>query len=251
MKSVTASRNFDPSGEVLVEILFTSTTCTAIPFPQPAPRFSVSPAPTTLSLFIDDVAIGGGNSVFADSSAGYAGFACSSFVQLLTMSAEFYAIQQTRNSGLFRSRHSAMKTTDSWGEIGFHLQFNHSVHHFIDTAVFCNGVVYWSLLNLQFGAVGIISFDMADDIFSSVPLPDNVGIQEEEIKIAVWMMDGCLNGATSVFSWTKKPTIRPLEHVGKPWTFCKNDELLMEGDEGVWFLCKVKSKLGGEGNTFE
>lgn len=162
-------------------------------------------------------------------------------------------IEKSWDDGLRLLRAMLYSTrTDSWRVIGIHLQFDD--FPVFDTAVFCKGVIYWTTLNPSCCSFGIVSFDMADDLFRIIQLPDNVSKEEENIKIApwndsvslfsyprghelafisinAWVMDECSNGVGGSCSWIKKLTIGPLEGVGRPWMFWKNDELLMERND--------------------
>ncbi|GMN53143.1 hypothetical protein TIFTF001_022289 [Ficus carica] len=158
-------------------------------------------------------------------------------------------IGMSRNDGLWLLRAKLYRTkTDSWREIGIHLQSDDIP--FFDTAISCKGVIYWTMLNPKSCSFGILSFDMADDLFLFIQLPDNVQKEEENIRIALWndsvslfsysskggtfvsinawVMDECSNGVRGSCSWIKKLTIGPLEAIYRPWIFWKNDELLME-----------------------
>ncbi|PON47172.1 F-box associated domain [Trema orientale] len=116
----------------------------------------------------------------------------------------------------------------------------------------------------------IISFDMFDEVFRRISLPDNLQTQQciklavwneslalflypgergAPISIEVWVMDDCFGGVKGSCSWTKKLTIGPLDGIATPWTFWKNDELLIEAIDGgllSYNLCShMLRTLGG------
>ncbi|GMN67646.1 hypothetical protein TIFTF001_036705 [Ficus carica] len=91
----------------------------------------------------------------------------------------------------------------------------------------------WLLRTKFCCSVGIVSSDMADDLFRIIQLPDNLSKEEVNIKIApwndsvsllsypraertfnsinAWVMGECSNGVGCSCSWIKKLTIGPLE----------------------------------------
>ena len=143
--------------------------------------------------------------------------------------------------------------TDSWREIGIHLDL--SSFAVPNREIFWQGVFYWPIFD--FGYV-IVSFDVFDEVFGSVSLPDCLSATGEvlqldvwnesvtvfsfpfsrdqvPVSIKVWVLDDCFGGVKGSCSWIKKLNIGPLvEAVRRPWTFWKTDELLLEtSDEGL------------------
>ncbi|GMN75057.1 hypothetical protein TIFTF001_052522 [Ficus carica] len=105
-------------------------------------------------------------------------------------------IEMTRDIALWLLRAKLYRTkTDSWRQIGIHPQSNE--FPFFDTAIFCKGVIFWTILNPSCCSFGIVSFDMADDLFRIIQLPDNVRKEEENIKIAPW------NDSVSLYSYPR------------------------------------------------
>ncbi|PON70470.1 F-box domain containing protein [Parasponia andersonii] len=132
----------------------------------------------------------------------------------------------------------------------------------IGKEVFCKGVFYWSICARE---NIILSFDVFDEVFRWIPLPNNLLVTEEEVKltvwndsvalfvyhaieipklIQVWLMDDCsAGGVNDSRSWIKKLCIGPLLDIDEPLTFLKNDELLLKTkDEGL-ILFNVCSQM--------
>ncbi|XP_062115241.1 putative F-box protein At3g21120 [Humulus lupulus] len=152
-----------------------------------------------------------------------------------------------------------------WSEMNFDLDINDIVIN--STGVFCKGVIYWHLCIHKVLSVDellssdeklhdkLLSFDVSDEIFNGLPLPDNLqsveptwdpkwntlsvwneslalfrysSEREGEILVEVWvMMDDCLVG-----SWIKQLVVGPLVGIQAALTFsCKGDELLFQGED--------------------
>ena len=154
----------------------------------------------------------------------------------------------------FRAEVYSMRT-DSWREVAINLKVQRLFHQ---KEVFCKGVFYWSTWN------HILSFDLSDEVFYSLPLPNSLNvIPVEKIKLAlwnnsvallvynsvrgvvsksiqVWMMENCSGNNTS---WIKKLTISPLVDIETPLTFWKNGELLMKTANGELISYNVQSQM--------
>lgn len=156
-------------------------------------------------------------------------------------------------------------STNSWKEIELNLEivyFLNCDYH----VVHCNGVCYWYFWDL---VCTIISFDVAEEVFAFIPLPDNVPKVEKEwyllaewTKIAVWnespvlffyteldpividmwVMDACSGGVRGSYSWTKHLTIGPLEGINYPLAFWDADELFMETKDGDIIFYNLQSQ---------
>ncbi|PON47168.1 F-box domain containing protein [Trema orientale] len=160
--------------------------------------------------------------------------------------------------------------SDSWREIGIHLVFDSSPH--LGNEVFCKGVFYWFMRTHNV----IISFNMFDEVFHSIPLPDNLhaalydhfislAVWNESVaflysersvtsaySIEVWVMDDCSGGAKDSCTWTKKVTIRPdLVGVAYPLAILKNDELLVKTANGKVILYNLHSQMLRNSNIIE
>ncbi|XP_062117878.1 F-box/kelch-repeat protein At3g06240-like isoform X2 [Humulus lupulus] len=151
--------------------------------------------------------------------------------------------------------------TDSWREIGIHLDFNG--FPFRNEQVFCKGVFYWSMWARRYF---IISFDVFDEVFHSIPLPDSLleikaaplkltvwnesvalfyysGDGGAPMEIEVWVLDDCHGGVKGFCSWIKKLIIGLLVDTVTPWTFWKSDELLLEGTDGGLVSYNLSSQM--------
>ncbi|PON55353.1 F-box domain containing protein, partial [Parasponia andersonii] len=119
--------------------------------------------------------------------------------------------------------------------------------------VYCRGVYYW--LNLGVGYEMILSFDMSEEEFHTIPMP----YQAEDIhrrisRIALWneslvlllspqvpqvslslemwvMVDGSIGVEGSTY-WRKHLTIGPIANIECPLEFWKHDELLFDTSDG-------------------
>ncbi|PON47173.1 F-box domain containing protein [Trema orientale] len=133
--------------------------------------------------------------------------------------------------------------SDSWREIEVHVEFGGLP--FIDRGVFCQGVFYW-LISTNDDYL-ILSFDISDEVFHSIALPDNLPVTlAKEIKLAVWnesiALFFCLGEREAPRfielwvlddrSWIKKLTIGPLDGIATACAFWKNDELLLQETVG-------------------
>lgn len=139
--------------------------------------------------------------------------------------------------------------TDCWREIRMPLLCSSSMHR----KVYANGVCYWLVQNEDI----ILSFDMTDELFATIPLPDNLGpvkddmnlmvwndsvallsypgLKGQPVSIEIWMMNDCFSGGKGVeggCSWSKYYIVGPLLGIRAPWMFWRTDELLMERLDG-------------------
>ncbi|KAL5555709.1 hypothetical protein UlMin_037945 [Ulmus minor] len=141
--------------------------------------------------------------------------------------------------------------TDSWREIRTDINFRCCLS---SRGRYYKGVYYWwnILSPIDYDDM-IVSFDMHEEKFKSIPLPDydrkkmgfggwkSLTIWNESLALFVsrkspvmslflemWVMVDNLNGS----SWIKHLTIEPLERVHFPLAFWKKDELFMESPSG-------------------
>ncbi|PON51467.1 hypothetical protein TorRG33x02_311380, partial [Trema orientale] len=153
-------------------------------------------------------------------------------------------------------------SSDSWKETGIQLEFDRLPH--LGKEVFCKGVFYWFIFS---GRNIILSFDLFDEVFHTIRLPNNlveatkdhsiesavwnesialfVYRQENAIteSIEVWVTDDCSGGVNDSCSWIKKLTIRPPVDVAYPLAFLKNDEVLMKATSRTFVLYNLRSQM--------
>ncbi|EXB23128.1 F-box/kelch-repeat protein [Morus notabilis] len=127
------------------------------------------------------------------------------------------------------------------------------VHSRLYSCVYCKGTCYWLMCSTDL----IISFDMGNEEFHTIHLPDDcqqyeggalgltlkddsvclfrypsrpVGRGQMLESIQMWVMDISSNGGVQAcnYSWKKFLTIEHLEEIYYPSTFWKSDELLMK-----------------------
>ncbi|KAL4379838.1 hypothetical protein GQ457_02G038600 [Hibiscus cannabinus] len=133
--------------------------------------------------------------------------------------------------------------TDSWKEIPFTGAFPDGFHNLCDSYV--NGRCYWHAGRdpLPEPDPRILSFDMADDTFSTCPFPDFGGsLEHYRFQLSefygslgififpytapaksfdLWVMDGA-------YTWTKQLCIEPIPGVENPLGFWTNGDLFLE-----------------------
>ena len=122
------------------------------------------------------------------------------------------------------------------------------------------GTYYWWERDGREGE-NILSFDMSDELFGKISLPES--FNRENYKIL-----GVLNGSIVVFghecevnnektfdiwemkkdecgviSWSNLLTIGPISGIDKPLLFVSSDEVLMEDNEGQVVLYNIKTQL--------
>ncbi|XP_017984403.1 PREDICTED: putative F-box protein At3g10240 [Theobroma cacao] len=128
--------------------------------------------------------------------------------------------------------------TDSWREIRHPNVYIYAPELF---STYLNEIYHWKAIDDDVGDL-ILSFDMAEDVFSTLPLP-NFGMSNDEClwhitsfneaaavtvspttgmenKYDIWVLSG--------HSWTKQLTIGSI--FGRPLAFWKNGELLLESE---------------------
>ncbi|PON39064.1 F-box domain containing protein [Parasponia andersonii] len=152
--------------------------------------------------------------------------------------------------------------TDSWREIGINLGFG--CFPDLDKEIFCKGIFYWSIWAPMYV---IISFDMSNEVFNRIRLPNNLTVTQKgginpkvtvwndsvalficsveirvPVSIQVWGMEECSGGVEGSCSWIKKLIIGPLVDIETPLTFLKNDELLLETDDGGLILYDFRTQ---------
>ena len=122
---------------------------------------------------------------------------------------------------------------DSWREIELPSELIR-FFPYVEREVFCKGGFYWHIWNDMYeDNPFILYFDMFDEVFHTIPLPDTSIVNKASIKLAVrndsvalihnpsfldvskpievWVMDNCSGGVK--VSWIKKLTIGPLVDV--------------------------------------
>ncbi|PON44946.1 F-box domain containing protein [Trema orientale] len=157
---------------------------------------------------------------------------------------------------------------DSWSEIQIQFEFDRlgfKCSPSVGKEVFCRGVFYWSIRS---STRSIISFDVFDEVFRSIPLPDNLRVVRENhfTKLAVWnesialffykqekavtnfievwvMDDDCSAGAKGSCYWIKKLIIRPPVDIAYPLAFLKHDEVLIKANVGMFVLYNIHSHM--------
>ncbi|EXC20617.1 Putative F-box protein [Morus notabilis] len=157
-------------------------------------------------------------------------------------------------------------TTDCWKEIEMQIELRGT---YSDKKVFCKGVFYWLVCDIDYFDA-VLSFNMSDEVFGVIPLPNDLGDLQTlgNIELAVWsevvalcfiseesedpilylevrMMNDCSSGAKGSCCWVKHLRIQLFEGRFYPRIFWKNDELLMVGqntDEWLvsYNLCSKK-----------
>ncbi|XP_023544860.1 F-box/kelch-repeat protein At3g06240-like [Cucurbita pepo subsp. pepo] len=120
------------------------------------------------------------------------------------------------------------------------------------------GTYYWWAY--KEGGTNIIhTFDMSEEVFGKISVPNNVAAEREE-----YISMGILNRSIVIFhyrvtgnektfdiwemekdviSWSKLMTIGPVLGVEKPLSFVNSDELLMETNEGQVIYYNIKTHM--------
>ena len=137
---------------------------------------------------------------------------------------------------------------DSWSDI--QIQLNEKVHFILDHGVYLEGLYYWI-----FSDSNIVSFDMCEDKFSTIPLPNGdpdevffklalwngslVGFSRlgeydwYSVSYEMWVMANNNNGnGNGGVIWTKHLSIGPLAGLTYPLSFLNEEELLMGSGDG-------------------
>ena len=117
--------------------------------------------------------------------------------------------------------------------------------------MYCGGVYYWRNVTPENHEDIVLAFDMSEEEFLRIPLPDgiracnvlwkNLVVWKESVALfnliegsslytlfEMWVMVGKFGGAEGDTPWTKHLTIGPLENISIPLGFWKDDELLFE-----------------------
>ncbi|TQD93751.1 hypothetical protein C1H46_020650 [Malus baccata] len=143
-------------------------------------------------------------------------------------------------------------SSNSWREIK--VDIPSSVVWCPSSQMYFKGVYYWFAIELDKQTLDenkkvILSFDMDDELFSDIPVPESLQDTKECYgSLAVW------NGSVALFSfhiesgvrksigiwemndlegsWTKQLTIVPIAGFGMPLTFWNSDELVMVAADG-------------------
>ncbi|KAK9010706.1 hypothetical protein V6N11_043577 [Hibiscus sabdariffa] len=99
-----------------------------------------------------------------------------------------------------------------------------------------NGAFHWYAIDNNRNEV-ILSFHMGSEAFQAIPMPSALSLgTEKSFEIYVMKEYGVRE------SWTKILTIGPLTKVEMPLAFWKNDEILMEGSDGLVVSYNLKTQ---------
>nr|WRO64594.1 MYB transcription factor protein [Rosa persica] len=138
--------------------------------------------------------------------------------------------------------------TNSWREIETNIQSH--VYWSPCFVIYFNGISYW--IAYIFDKEFILSFNMSDELFHEIPLPNcfhiytgwytSLAVMKESVVVLtyegdraisnsfdIWMMDDS-SGVEGL--WTKYLTFIPAEGLKIPLVFLKSDELLMVTTDG-------------------
>ncbi|GMN41994.1 hypothetical protein TIFTF001_011215 [Ficus carica] len=138
---------------------------------------------------------------------------------------------------------------DSWREIKIELE---AIFLPNDKGVYCKGVYYWLNKGVPGSKKTVLSFDMSEEVFHSIAIPDHIQKEIGNLRgpttgndsivfffllknswnstsFEVWMM---VRNREGVPRWSKNLTVRSLVCIYAPLTFWKDDELLMETRDG-------------------
>ncbi|KAL5565986.1 hypothetical protein UlMin_029150 [Ulmus minor] len=162
--------------------------------------------------------------------------------------------------------------TDTWREIQVPLGAGYvSIPH---REVYLDGNFYWLMEDVNGDSDNsddiIVSFDMRDEVFLSMLLPDDLQTPEVNCcsltvwkeSIALFFFPGQKGAPLSIDIWaidkgsdcfliTKQVSIKPLLDIACPVTFWKDDEIIMKGRKGglvSYNLCTQKLRkldIGG------
>ena len=134
--------------------------------------------------------------------------------------------------------------TDSWSDI--QIQLNYEVHVVLDEGAYVEGFYYWIFPK------SIISFDMSENKFSSIPRPEEPDaclvtlaawngslvcfsrlgeFDWYAVNYEMWVMANN-NGDNGGVTWTKHLSIGPLARITYPLSFLNEEELLMVAGDG-------------------
>lgn len=142
---------------------------------------------------------------------------------------------------------------DSWREIKIDLEGKSCWVK--PQGVYCNDVYYWWNVGSSNSEGMVLSFDMSNEEFRTIALPDHVhegNMKTRKLALwkgsvvflfspvnswfsttfEMWVMVNNFNGVKGLTYWTKHLTIGPLRCIHSPLTFWKDDELLMETKDG-------------------
>lgn len=158
------------------------------------------------------------------------------------------------------------RSTNSWKEIELGVEISHFTCSG-NQSLYCNGVCYWYYLDRRCSK--IVSFDVGDEVFHSIPPPDSVNRAPEKWKnlgdwskiavwnnsivlffygkqgpavIDMWVMDASSWGVESSCTWTKHLTIGPLLGIKRPLAFFDNNVLFLETKDCEVISCNIRKK---------
>ncbi|KAK8673612.1 hypothetical protein V6N13_111936 [Hibiscus sabdariffa] len=139
--------------------------------------------------------------------------------------------------------------TGSWKEID--VQVPAHVWYSPCFETYFNGAFHWYAIDSNRNEV-ILSFHMGNEEFRVIPMPSVLPLYDHSLCRSLLVWNGCIalviyprEGTEKSFeiyvmkeygvrkSWTKILTIGPLTKVEMPLAFWKNDEILMEGSDGL------------------
>ena len=155
---------------------------------------------------------------------------------------DYKVVRFGRDQSLYPKSEVYSLKSDSWKNIGF----DSGKEYFpsLNIEVYFNGAFYWLMSGPRFM---VKSFDMSNEVFSSVPLPDSLrttksqwmslGVWDDSlalffcpgdkgipVTIDIWVMKECVKGS---YSWNKDLSIGPFEGIDCPLGFWNRDEFLM------------------------
>ncbi|KAK9012594.1 hypothetical protein V6N11_040639 [Hibiscus sabdariffa] len=139
--------------------------------------------------------------------------------------------------------------TGSWKEIDVKVPAHVWYSPCFET--YFNGAFHWYAIDNNRNEV-ILSFHMGNEEFRVIPMPSVLPLYDHSLCRSLLVWNGCIalviyprEGTEKSFeiyvmkeygvreSWTKILTIGPLTKVEMPLAFWKNDEILMEGSDGL------------------
>ncbi|PON44103.1 F-box domain containing protein [Trema orientale] len=163
-----------------------------------------------------------------------------------SVSNDYKVVRFGRDQSLYPKAEVYSLKSDSWKEVGIDSGTDYFPSLHVEVSV--NGAFYWLMSGPRFM---MRVFDMSDEVFYSVPLPDSLqSIQSQwmslgvwndsvalffcpgekgiPVSIDVWVMKACAKGVKgSSYSWTKEITIGPFEGIDCPLGFWNGGEFLM------------------------
>ncbi|XP_038994563.1 F-box protein CPR1-like isoform X2 [Hibiscus syriacus] len=148
--------------------------------------------------------------------------------------------------------------TGSWKEIDVKVPAHVWYSPCFET--YFNGAFHWYAIDNNRNEV-ILSFHMGNETFQVIPMPSALSLSDYSMCRSLFVWNGCIalvvyprKGTKKSFeiyvmkkygvrgSWTKIMTIGPLMKVEMPLAFWRNDEILMEGSDGLVVSYNLKTQ---------